>query len=120
MVRFQCESCGRLKGEGEVWILGFAAENIGVTSARREISIASSWDRPRAVESLAVHFCSDECRAVYMSALFGDSPETLDGTATSAKRRIKRLVPGAIVDTVVSEKSRPKSKRRIVVRRKTA
>ena len=120
MVRFQCESCGRLKGEGEVWILGFAAENIGVTSARREISIASSWDRPRAVESLAVHFCSDECRAVYMSALFGDSPETLDGTATSAKRRIKRLVPGAIVDTVVSEKSHPKTKRRMVVRRKTA
>jgi len=120
MVRFQCESCGRLKGDGEVWILGFAAENIGVTSARREISIASSWDRPRAVESLAVHFCSDECRAVYMSALLGDSPETLDGTATSAKRRIKRLVPGAIVDTVVSEKSRPKSKRRMVVRRKTA
>jgi len=120
MVRFQCESCGRLKGDGEVWILGFAAQNIGVTSARREISIASSWDRPRAVESLAVHFCSDECRAVYMSALFGDSPETLDGTATSAKRRIKRLVPGAIVDTVVSEKSHPKTKRRVVVRRKTA
>ena len=46
MVRFQCESCGRMKGDGETWILGFAAENIGVTSARREISIASSWDRP--------------------------------------------------------------------------
>ena len=42
MIRFQCESCGRLKGDGETWILGFAAENIGVTSARREISIASS------------------------------------------------------------------------------
>ena len=73
MVRFQCESCGRMKGDGETWILGFAAENIGVTSARREISIASSWDRPRAVEALAVHFCSDECRATYMNALFGDS-----------------------------------------------
>jgi hypothetical protein len=120
MIRFQCESCGRLKGDGETWVLGFAAENIGVTSARREISIASSWDRPRAVESFAVHFCSDECRATYMTALFGDSPETLDGTATSAKRRIKRAIPGAIVDTVVSEKSRPKTKRRTVVRRKIA
>ena len=120
MIRFQCESCGRLKGDGEVWILGFAAENIGVTSARREISIASSWDRPRAVESLAVNFCSDECRAVYMSALFGDSPETLDGTATSAKRRIKRVVPGAVVDTVVSEKPRSKAVRRKVVRRNIA
>jgi hypothetical protein len=39
---------------------------------------------------------------------------------TSTKRRIKRLVPGAVVDTVVAEKSRPKTKRRIVVRRKTA
>lgn len=120
MVRFQCESCGRMKGEGEVWILGFAAENIGVTSARREISIASSWDRPRAVESLAVHFCSDECRATYMTALFGDSPETLGGTATSTKRRIKRVVPGAVVDTVVAEKTRPKTARRTTTRRKTA
>ena len=120
MIRFQCESCGRLKGDGETWILGVAAENIGVTSARREISIASSWDRPRAVETLAVHFCSDECRATYMSALFGDTPETRDGSVTSTKRRVKRLIPGAVVDTVVSEKTRPKAKRRITVRRKTA
>jgi hypothetical protein len=120
MVRFQCESCGRSKGDGETWILGFAAENIGVTSARREISIASSWDNSRAVESLAVHFCCDECRATYMSALFGDTPETLDGSTTSPKRRIKRLVPGAVIDTVVSEKSRPKTKQRTVVRRKIA
>jgi hypothetical protein len=120
MVRFQCESCGSMKGDGEAWILGFAAENIGVRSARREISIASSWDRPRAVEALAVHFCSDECRATYMTALFGDNPETLGGSSTSTKRRIKRLVTGAVVDTVVSEKSRPKAKRRTVVRRKIA
>ena len=120
MIRFQCESCGRMKGDGETWILGFAAENIGVTSARREISIASSWDRPRAVEALAVHFCSDECRATYMTALFGDSPDTLGGASTSTKRRIKRVLPGAVVDTAVSEKSRPKAKRRTVVRRKIA
>ena|ERR1051326_972014 len=117
MIRFQCESCGRLKGDGEVWVLGFAAENIGVTSARREVSIASSWDRSRAVEALAVHFCSDECRVTYMSALFGEA-RTLDGSTTSTKRRIKRVIPGAVVDTVVSEKTRPK--RRPVVRRKTA
>jgi hypothetical protein len=120
MVRFQCESCGRMKGDGETWILGFAAENIGVTSARREISIASSWDRPRAVEALAVHFCSDECRATYMTALFGNSPNTLAGASTSTKRRIKRVLPGAVVDTAISEKSRPKAKRRTVVRRKIA
>ena len=55
-----------------------------------------------------------------MSALFGDSPDTLDGTATSAKRRIKRMVPGAVVDTVVSEKPRSKATRTKIVRRKTA
>src|SRR5690349_22356247 len=112
MVRFQCESCGRLKGDGETWILGFAAENIGVTSARREISIASSWDRPRAVDLLAVHFCSDECRATYMNALFGDSPDTLGGDATATTRRIKRVVPGAVVDTVIAEKARRKTTKR--------
>jgi len=52
--------------------------------------------------------------------LFGDTPETLDGTTTSTKRRIKRVVTGAVVDTVVSEKSRPKAKRRTVVRRRIA
>jgi len=72
------------------------------------------------VESLAVHFCSNECRATYMNALFGESPDTLGGATTSAKRRIKRVVPGAVVDTVVSEKGRPKTKRRTVVRRRIA
>ena len=120
MIRFQCDGCGRIKEEGEVWILGFAAENIGVTSARREISIASSWDRPRAVETLAVHFCSDECRATYMTALFGDSAQVQDGSVAVTRRRVKRVVPGAVVDTVVSEKTQPTIVRRKVVRRKTA
>jgi hypothetical protein len=108
MIRFQCETCGRLKGDREVWILGFAAENIGITSARREISIARSWDRPRSVEPLAVHFCSDECQAGYMNALFGKSPDTLQGASTTTKRRMKRVVRGAVVDTLVAEKNQPK------------
>ncbi|HMC30369.1 MAG TPA: hypothetical protein VKL99_06000 [Candidatus Angelobacter sp.] len=115
MIRFQCDGCGRMKNDGEIWILGFAAENIGVTSARREISIASSWDRPRAVEPLAVHFCSDECRATYMSALFDD---TAQGNLSVTKQRVKRVFPGAVVDTVIAEKVRPKAVRRTVVRRK--
>jgi hypothetical protein len=55
-----------------------------------------------------------------MSALFGDTPDTLGGSTTSAKRRIKRVVPGAVVDTIVAEKSRPKTKRRTIVRRRIA
>ncbi|HKD81459.1 MAG TPA: hypothetical protein VKH81_17330 [Candidatus Angelobacter sp.] len=117
MIRFQCDSCGRLKEENETWILGFAAENIGVVSARREISIAASWDRPRAVDILAVHFCSDECRAEYMNALFGEAAGA--GKNNAVIKRVKRVVPGAVVDTVVAGKVRPRTVRRTVVRRKT-
>lgn len=118
MIRFQCESCRRLKEEGESWILGFAAENIGVVSARREISIADAWDRPRAVQAFAVHFCSNKCRNRYVSELFSDVPETRTGEKTAIKRRVKRIVPGEVVDTVVAEKTRPKVVRRTTVRRK--
>ncbi len=119
MLRFQCDTCGRLKKADEAWILGFAAENIGVTSARREVSISATWDRPRSVEPLAVHFCSDECRAEYMNALFGEPPATREGHVTAAKRRIRRVVPGAVVDTVVSENAEPVVAKR-TVRKKRA
>jgi hypothetical protein len=72
MLRFECDNCQRLKGAGEAWILGFAAENVGAVSARREVTILNEWDEARAVDWLAVHFCSDECRAEYMEQLFGD------------------------------------------------
>jgi len=120
MVRFQCDTCGRLKEAGEPWILGFAAENIGVTSARREASISATWDRLRAVEPLAVHFCCNECRARYMNALFGERAATREGQATSTRRRIKRVAPGAVVDTLVSEGAEPVITRKTVVRRKRA
>jgi hypothetical protein len=107
MVRFQCDTCRRLKEPDEAWILGFAAQNIGVTSARREIEIANTWERARAIEPLAVHFCSDQCRSKYLSALFSGTPETQTGDVTVTKRRIKRYVPGGVVDTVVSEKTKP-------------
>lgn len=107
MVRFQCDTCGKLKEENESWILGLAAENIGVTSARREISIADVWERTRAVERLAVHFCSEACRAKFVQALFSASPETLQGNATVTRRRIQRVIPGAVVETMVAETPKP-------------
>lgn len=118
MIRFQCDTCGRLKDADETWILGFAAENIGVTSARREVSISATWDRPRAVEPLAVHFCSDECRADYMNALFGENPATREGRVTTTRRRIKRVVPGAVVETLVAEGAEPVVNRKTAVRKK--
>lgn len=118
MVRFQCDTCGKLKEDHESWILGLAAENIGVTSARREISIADLWERSRAVERLAVHFCSDSCRAEYVQALFSGSPDTLQGDTTITRRRVQRVVPGAVVETVVSETPRPAPVTRTRIRRK--
>jgi hypothetical protein len=106
-----------MKSRGEIWILGFAGESLGVTAARREISIVDTWDDDRAVQPLAVHFCSDECRAEYMQKLFGDTPETAVGKVVKMRKRerrhVQRVIPGAVVDTVVREKRRP------IVRKKT-
>ncbi|MBV9341349.1 MAG: hypothetical protein JO159_10750 [Acidobacteria bacterium] len=70
MIKFACDGCGRTKKAEESWILGLAAESIGVQSARREVNILSSWAEPEAVHPLAVHFCSDRCKEKYMRKLF--------------------------------------------------
>ncbi|HUR36178.1 MAG TPA: hypothetical protein VM009_00065 [Terriglobales bacterium] len=102
MVRFECDGCGTIKKNGEPWIMGFAAENIGVTAARREVTISDVWDDRAAREWLAVHFCSDDCRADYMGKVFGETPNTQVGRKTIQTKRIQRVVPGAIVETQVS------------------
>jgi hypothetical protein len=120
MVRFECDGCGNLKNTGEVWIMGFAAENIGVTAARREITIADHWDDHSAREWLAVHFCSDDCRADYMGKIFGEAPATQRGVPTSAKKRIQRVIPGGVVDTVVTEVAQPTITRTVRRRKKAS
>jgi len=94
MVRFECDNCRRLKAPGETWILGFAAENIGAVSARRELSIAPAWDDERALEWLAVHFCSDSCRVQYAEKLFGTEVapvvESVEVVPTETRRRPAR------------------------------
>src|SRR3979490_2065444 len=88
MIRFECDGCGNLKDEGEDWILGFAAERVGVVSSRREISIASSWNETRALDMLAVHFCSDPCKVAYVDALFGRQSRVDETLATKRKRKV--------------------------------
>ena len=107
MVRFECDGCGALKKNGEIWTLGFAAENIGVTAARREITIASHWDDRNAREWLAVHFCSDECREDYMGRMFAEAPATKMGTRTVLTKRTQRVLPGGRVETMVTETEKP-------------
>jgi hypothetical protein len=116
MVRFECDTCATLKEPGEEWILGRAAENIGVTAARREIAFSSAWNEKFAVEPFAVHFCSEECRAEYMRRLFGD---VAPATATQRKvtrKKIARVLPEAVVETVIEEK-KPVVRKRTRTRR---
>jgi hypothetical protein len=70
MIKFVCDSCGKTKRTGQNWILGLAAESVGLTSARREVNILSDWAEPQAVHQLAVHFCSEHCKDKYMRRLF--------------------------------------------------
>lgn len=123
-MRFQCDNCGQMKARGEIWILGFAGEALGVTAARREVTILDTWDDDQAVQPLAVHFCCDECRAEYLQKLFGETPETAVGKVVSMRKRerrhVQRVLPAATVDTVVRGKTRPtvKTKAKTKIRRR--
>jgi hypothetical protein len=118
MVRYECDYCHRLKPKDESWILGYAAENIGVTAARREVTILPEWDEVRAVDYLAVHFCCDQCRQNYMVTIFGEEAadgEVVKEVAVTPRKRIVREYPGATVETRVRRKasvSKPKTRRR--------
>lgn len=70
MIKFVCDACGKTRRTGQEWILGLAAESVGVQSARREVNILSDWVEPQAVHPLAVHFCSERCKEKYMHKLF--------------------------------------------------
>jgi len=71
VIQFVCDTCSSIKRPDEVWILGLAAESVGLTAARREIALVSTWEGHHAVSPLAVHFCSVRCKDTYMERLFG-------------------------------------------------
>ena len=62
MIQYVCDTCSAIKQPDEVWIVGIAAEAVGAVSARREVNIQSAWSRTTAVNPLAVHFCSTQCK----------------------------------------------------------
>ncbi|MBV8477190.1 MAG: hypothetical protein JOZ36_11030 [Acidobacteria bacterium] len=74
MIRFDGDWCRRTKAADENWILGVAAEAVGITAARRKITIMPRWMRDAAVHPLAVHFCCGECKDDYMAQLFTSRP----------------------------------------------
>lgn len=90
MLRFACDWCERLKEPDEAWVLGFAAENLGVTAARREVTVMSTWDRERAVHPFAVHFCSLEHKNNYMAALFDTTPQPVVEKEVTVRRAVPK------------------------------
>jgi hypothetical protein len=92
MIQFVCDTCVAIKEPSEVWIVGLAAESVGVTSARREVTIQPAWDRPTSVHPLAVHFCSVECKDNYMARLFASD-------AAAEEVVVERSVPEEVVVT---------------------
>src|SRR6266436_3830417 len=96
MIQYVCETCSAVKEPEEVWIVGLAAEAIGITSARREINIQSAWNRPTDVHPLAVHFCSTQWKDDYMARLFArEAPgkEVVVEQAVPSEVVLERVVP---------------------------
>jgi hypothetical protein len=89
MILFACDYCSQLKDPKEVWIVGLAAEAVGVTAARREVTILPMWERPQIVDALAVHFCSDECRDNYIRQLFEQEPLPAPPARKTVRRKSK-------------------------------
>src|SRR5512143_2518847 len=86
MIQFSCDSCQAVKAPDEIWILGLAAEAVGLTAARREVNILSSWDYTNAVHPLAVHFCSESCKENYIDKLFGKNERAVQEIQHSGAR----------------------------------
>ena len=93
MIQFVCDGCSVIKEPSEVWIVGLAAESVGVTAARREVTIQSAWDRPTATHPLAVHFCSVECKDNYMAQLFAPDATAEQVVVGSASEEEVRTAP---------------------------
>jgi hypothetical protein len=110
MIQYVCDTCMAVMKPDEEWIVGLAAEAVGMTSARREISIQAVWSRATAVHELAVHFCSIQCEDEYVARLFADS-SNVEGTQLEEVTATSR-VPGkiAVLRTAKNQKASSKTK----------
>ena len=100
MVSFVCDTCGRVKNSGEIWINGIAAESVGTQAARREVIVDPLWRYERAVQPFAVHFCSVECKDKYLAQLFQKPVKLLEveevaGVPGSGMRLVRARKTGA-------------------------
>ena len=116
MILFGCDWCGTIKRPEETWIQGLAAESIGVTAARREITILPAWDQARACHPLGVHFCSVEHKHNYMAALFETealpAETVIEEEATVANRTAQRKYLRTVSSGAVTKRKKKTGKRR--------
>ena len=91
--------------------MGIAAEAVGVTAARREVTVLSGWESESAVLPLAVHFCSVQCRGDYMAQLFALESPAEKVTRGAAEIVVERKDP-EVQRVVTKMKKRSLRKRR--------
>jgi hypothetical protein len=116
MIQYVCDTCSAVMDPRDPWIVGLAAEAVGATSARREVTIQSAWNRDTAVHPLAVHFCSSQCKDEYMALLF--APET--SVKPNGHHQIAREFPSELViERTIPAKRTTKSKVTKTARRRT-
>lgn len=63
MVQFVCDTCGKVKGADNNWILAMLSDS-------GEVDILSGWPEEPALNMQAVHFCSEPCKDRYMATAF--------------------------------------------------
>ncbi|HEU5450601.1 MAG TPA: hypothetical protein VFU76_01375 [Terriglobales bacterium] len=108
MLQFVCDWCRTVKEPGQHWLLGFAAEEMGVTAARREVQMLSGWDRDRAVLPLAVHFCCTECKDNFVRALF-ETREPLESEIVVKRKRSPEVLVERRYQRTTTNTARPKA-----------
>ncbi len=107
MLQYACDFCGKVKGPRDSWLLGIAAETVSPTSAHRTVTMAGAWDEDRAVDPLAVHFCSTRCKDRYIRSLFDRGPE-----GEIVEEETVELLPGARRRRMPSRSARTRKKKR--------
>jgi hypothetical protein len=110
MLQFVCDFCGAIKLNSETWVVALAAEAVGTSAARREVTIQSDWDRATAVHPLAVHFCSIHCKDDYMAQLFAPAAPTKEFHVGPAEVVIEQSGPA--VERVVVKAKNPSPRRK--------
>ena len=114
MLQYACDFCGNIKGPRETWLLGLAAESVGPSSAHRTVTMAIAWDEDRAVDPLAVHFCSIKCKENYIKSLFNREPgegEVVEEETVELLPRTGRRVSRKAAQRNAQSRMRKKRKR---------